>query len=170
MRRWQFLWLPFLWIGMLLGVAIESIASDAQYRVSYVYDGDTVKLQSLQSGQEIKLRITDIDAPERNQAYGKQSRRALIKLCKGSNIEVHAELAGIDQYNRHLGKLYCNHTDVSQYLMERGLAWYNSKYSSDTKLQSSAATARVKKVGLWKNRKPMPPWIWRQKHLPRSFN
>lgn len=155
---------------MLLGMATESLASDAQYRVSYVYDGDTVKLQSLQSGQEIKLRITDIDAPERNQSYGKQSRRALIKLCKGEHIHVKTELDGSDQYNRHLGNLYCNDVNVSLYLLEQGLAWHNVKYSSDVQMRLAAAKARSQKVGLWQHPNPMPPWLWRQKYLPRSFN
>ena len=35
--------------------------------ITYFYDGDTVKIND--AGYEYKLRITDIDAPERNQTY-----------------------------------------------------------------------------------------------------
>jgi micrococcal nuclease len=165
MRFWQ-----FLWLSLLLSAALNTLASDAKYKVSYVYDGDTVKLQSLQSGQEIKLRITDIDAPERNQSYGKQSRRALIKLCTGNDIQIDAKLTGTDQYHRHLGKLYCNNTNASLYLLQQGLAWHNAKYSTDSMMRSAAAKARAQKVGLWKQHNPMPPWVWRRKNLPASFN
>lgn len=48
--------------------------------ISYFYDGDTVKIKD--AGREFKLRLTDIDAPERNQTYGLKSRRALISFCK----------------------------------------------------------------------------------------
>lgn len=159
-----------LWLGLLLGVTANTLANDTKYKVSYVYDGDTVKLQSLQTGEEIKLRITDIDAPERNQSYGKQSRRALIKLCKGNDIYIEAELSGTDQYQRHLGKLYCNNTNASQYLLEQGLAWHNAKYSTDANMRSAAAKARYERVGLWKHRNPMPPWVWRQKHRHPPHN
>jgi len=73
-----------------------------------VYDGDTVKLRSNNSQDEFKLRLSDIDAPERNQSYGLKSRRALMKLCKGENITVTARISGIDKYQRSLGKLECN--------------------------------------------------------------
>ena len=114
----------FIFIGFCLAFATASNATDS-YVVSYVYDGDTVKLRPihLDSG-EIKLRLTDIDAPERNQAYGKKSRRALTKLCKGTNTFVSAQLLGIDKYNRHLGKLQCNNVDASLYLVKQGLAWH----------------------------------------------
>ena len=77
-----------------------SQAEEAAYKVTYVYDGDTVILISIYSSDPqdaLKLRLTDIDAPERNQIYGLKSRRALIKLCKGKNITVTAQISGTDQ-------------------------------------------------------------------------
>ena len=82
--------------------------------ISYVYDGDTVKIND--NNTEYKLRLTDIDAPERNQAYGKKSRRALIGLCSQANI--HAALSGTDKYNRRLGKL--SHREILQPRFLRG--------------------------------------------------
>jgi micrococcal nuclease len=165
MRLWQILG---LWL--LLSPASHSLADVERYKVSYVYDGDTVKLESIQSGEEIKLRITDIDAPERNQSYGKQSRRALLKLCKGPNIQVQVDLSGKDQYDRHLGKLYCNDTNASLYLLQQGLAWHNAKYSHDATMQAAAAKARHEKAGLWQARNPTPPWVWRLKHRHPPFH
>lgn len=146
---------------LLMLMSAKSHADDA-YAVTNVYDGDTVELSH--GNSRFKLRLTNIDAPERNQAYGKKSRRALTKLCKGSHIAVTAEISGTDKYQRNLGKLYCNHTDASLYLVERGLAWHNAKYSNDPTTQQAEIVARQNKVGLWKSRKPMPPWIWRQRH------
>ena len=132
------------------------------YSVTYVYDGDTVKLRNFNG--EFKLRLTDIDAPERNQSYGKKSGRALTKLCKGKAIAVTAQIFGTDKYNRYLGKLQCNNVDASLYLVEHGLAWHNQKYSSDVVIFNAASRARQQRLGLWKNKNPMPPWVWRQKH------
>ena len=139
-----------------LGIADES------YILTKVIDGDTVELNGI-SGK-LKLRLSDIDAPERNQAYGKKSRRALVKLCKGNSISIRATILGTDKYNRYLGKLQCNHTDASLYLAEHGFAWHNEKYSNDPVIQNAAFAAREKRLGLWKRKKPIPPWVWRQQH------
>ncbi|HSG92133.1 MAG TPA: thermonuclease family protein, partial [Methylotenera sp.] len=120
--------LRLVFVCLLLALSTLSQAETA-YTVSKVYDGDTVELNSING--KFKLRLTDIDAPERNQAYGQKARRALMKLCKGSDISVNVELTGKDKYNRHLGKLQCNQTDASVYMAEQGYAWHNKKYSDN---------------------------------------
>ena len=127
--------------------------------LTYVYDGDTVKLRDADG--EFKLRIKDIDAPERNQAYGKKARRAVIQLCKGKDTLVTARLTGMDKYQRYLGRIQCNNIDVSLYLAEQGLAWFDTKYSSDLEILQAQKLAQQNKIGLWQEPNPMPPWVWR---------
>jgi len=69
----------FFLLALIILLAL-SIKAHATVNVDYVYDGDTVKIKD--GKDSYKLRITHIDAPERNQHYGKKSRRALIKLCQ----------------------------------------------------------------------------------------
>ena len=128
--------------------------------ITYFYDGDTVKIKD--AGKVYKLRITDIDAPERNQAYGLKSRRALINFCKNTSVQV--QLLGTDKYGRKLGKLECNNQDVSFYMLENGDAWFYEQYSSDSALELAELEAREKKRGLWQSQHPTPPWIWRKNH------
>lgn len=151
----------FVFASLLLLLATASQA-DNSYIVTNVYDGDTVELSNF-SGR-LKLRLTDIDAPERNQTYGKKSRRALTKLCKGKKITVSAQILGTDKYNRYLGNLECNHVDAGLYLVEHGLAWHNAKYSNNPITLNAETIARQKRLGLWKSKRPTPPWVWRQKH------
>ncbi len=142
------------------------------YQVTYVYDGDTVKLRAVEAREEseIKLRLTDIDAPERNQAYGLKSRRALMKLCQGSNVLVTAHITGIDKYQRSLGQLQCNHIDASRYLAEHGLAWHYVQYSINDEIYNLALSARQQRLGLWANETPIPPWTWRKNHANEKYN
>lgn len=151
----------FIAANLLLPLATTCVA-DESYVLTRVIDGDTVELNGINGN--FKLRLSDIDAPERNQAYGKKSRRALIKLCKGNGIQVNAIILGTDKYNRHLGKLQCNNIDASMYLAEHGFTWHNEKYSNDVTIQNAAFSAREKRIGLWRNKKPIPPWVWRQQH------
>jgi len=133
-------------------------------QITYFYDGDTVKIAD---GNLIyKLRLTDIDAPERSQSYGLKSRRALMQFCKNANVEVF--LSGVDKYHRNLGKLYCNQQDTSLLMVKNGHAWFNSRYSNDATLSYAEQTARQSQLGLWANKSHEPPWQWRKKH-PHNF-
>ncbi|MFM9835715.1 MAG: thermonuclease family protein [Methylophilaceae bacterium] len=131
--------------------------------ISYIYDGDTVKI--MDSGIIYKLRLKDIDAPERSQIYGLKSRRALMQLCNKASVQVF--ITGVDQYDRHLGKLVCNGIDANVWMIEHGHAWFYNNYSNDDSLSRLQQTAVKNKWGLWAYSNPTPPWIWRQKH-PRN--
>ena len=128
--------------------------------IVYFYDGDTVKLKD--SAYEYKLRITDIDAPERNQTYGKKSRRALMDFCAEATIYV--AISGTDRYGRKLGKLLCNQQDVSIHMVKYGHAWFNNRFSMDYSLALLQDEARKNKLGLWQSQQPTPPWVWRKNH------
>ena len=142
--------------------------ANENYSVSYVYDGDTVSLTH--SVGKFKLRLSDIDAPERNQPYGLKARRALMKLCQGTHVEVKVEITGTDQYARQLGKLNCNGTDASHHLVKNGLAWHQGKFSRDPILKQVAAQARHQQLGLWQDPNPTPPWLWRKRNLQTQSN
>lgn len=155
-------------IACLVLFACSTNQAQESYVVSYVYDGDTVQLEN--AAGKYKLRLTDIDAPERNQAYGLKARRALIKLCQGDNIKVSADIVGKDKYQRLLGRLQCNDTDTSFYLAEHGYAWYSEKFANDPALKHAAANAQKNKIGLWQDSDPTPPWVWRKLNMRATTN
>lgn len=128
--------------------------------ITYFYDGDTVKIKD--ASYEYKLRLTDIDAPERNQTYGLKSRRALMQFCKNADVKVY--ISGTDKYQRSLGKLHCNSLDASEFMVKNGHAWFNRRYSMDYMLALLEDEARKNKLGLWIAEQQMPPWVWRKNH------
>ena len=151
----------FIFILAALAALITfSFKAYAEVKISYFYDGDTVKI--IEGKSEYKLRITHIDAPERNQAYGLKSRRALMQLCEHADIEV--DITGSDKYHRKLGSLYCNQQNVASYMLENGHAWFNERYSTDLFLALKARKARDRQLGLWQSKKPIAPWTWRQRN------
>ena len=144
------------WLLVLFMMAYSQPASSAE--ITYFYDGDTVKI--IDAGFEYKLRITDIDAPERNQTYGKKSRRALMDFCAEANIYV--AISGTDKYGRKLGKLLCNQQDVSMHMVKYGHAWFNNRFSMDYSIALLQDEARKNKLGLWQGQQQTPPWVWRK--------
>ena len=128
--------------------------------ITYFYDGDTVQIND--NGFEYKLRINDIDAPEKNQSYGKKSRRALIQLCKRGEFQ--AQITGTDKYQRKLGKLYCHGEDASLYMVKNGYAWFYAHYSNDGSLAFAQQQARNNGLGLWNAKQQTEPWVWRKNH------
>jgi micrococcal nuclease len=128
--------------------------------ITYFYDGDTVKIND--NGAEFKLRINDIDAPEKNQSYGKKSRRALMQLCESGEFK--ATITGQDKYGRKLGKLVCHGEDASLYMVQNGYAWFYAHYSNDGNLAFAQQEARNKGLGLWHAKQQTEPWIWRKSH------
>ena len=144
-------------IGLFLGAcSLPAFALE----ITYFYDGDTVKIKD--GGYEYKLRLTDIDAPERNQTYGLKSRRALMQFCKNAEVKVY--ISGTDKYGRKLGKLLCNQQDVSMHMVKNGHAWFNRRYSMDYMLALLEDEARKNKLGLWNAKQQTPPWVWRKNH------
>ncbi len=144
-----------------LGVWLLLVSVGAQAAsIGYFYDGDTVKIED--NSQAFKLRITDIDAPERNQSYGLKSRRALMKFCIGTNVSY--QITGVDKYQRRLGKLQCNQQDVSLHMVQNGHAWFANRYSADHTLLLAQQQAQQARTGLWQAGNPTPPWQWRKNH------
>ncbi len=146
---------------IVLSVLIMLVNHSAHaLEITQYYDGDTVKIK--EGAYEYKLRLTDIDAPERNQEYGKKSRRALMQFCENKQVQVY--LYGVDKYKRQLGKLHCNMQDANQWMVENGHAWFNKRFSMNYMLDVAQQNAKQEKLGLWQNESALPPWQWRKIH------
>ncbi|MBE3610511.1 thermonuclease family protein [Campylobacter californiensis] len=126
-------------------------------KVVSIHDGDTITI--LQGKQQIKVRLHGIDAPEKKQAYGNKSRQFLSNLIAGKEVEVKEK--GKDRYKRTIGTIYLNGTDINAQMVASGYAWAYVKFSKDYIKQEREA--RRQKLGLWRDKKPIPPWEFRKR-------
>ena len=150
------------YINIFLLTLLPSLAFSEfkfQQTVVKVVDGDTIHLQN-KSGH-YKLRLTEIDAPEINQPYGLDSKEYLIKLLKDEKVDVN--ILGEDRYGRYLGRLYLNGQDINKLMIIDGMAWCYLQYSKDPTFLVEQNRAKNNKTGLWKQKNPLEPWIWRKK-------
>jgi endonuclease YncB( thermonuclease family) len=127
-------------------------------RVVSIQDGDTLTV--LVSRRQIKVRLADIDAPERKQPFGTRSRQSLADLCAGKDARIAEQ--GKDRSGRTLGRVNCAGVDANAEQVRRGLAWVYERYApKGSPLYAVQTEARTARRGLWQVAKPVPPWQWR---------
>ena len=148
------------WIACLLLLATShALAFDG--RVVAVADGDTLTVLR-DDRQQIKVRLSFIDAPEKAQPYGNKSKQSLSDLCFGKAARL--EVQGEDRYGRTLAVVYCDGIDANREQVLRGMAWVYQHYTpKDSPLYAVEAEARSARRGLWADNEPMPPWEWRRR-------
>jgi len=127
-------------------------------KVVRIVDGDTLVL--LVDEKQHKIRLSDIDTPERKQPFGTRAKEALSELAFGKQARV-VEVT-VDRYGRIIGRVYVGDTDVNRELVAQGFAWVYRKYSDDAELLELEARAQEKQLGLWADPNPIPPWEWRR--------
>jgi micrococcal nuclease len=129
-----------------------------------ISDGDTLKVrceqQLEQPAQTLTVRLAEIDAPEKRQAFGTRSRAHLATLCFGRLATVN--VGGKDRYGRSIGRVTCGNTDANAAQVRAGMAWAYDKYLTDQSIKASEQEARAAHRGLWSDQAPVPPWQWRQ--------
>lgn len=138
--------------------AAESISG----RVVNVSDGDTVTIL-INDAETIKVRLSEIDAPEKNQPWGNKSKQALTVLISNQTVTVSAH--GKDRYGRTLGTIYLNQKNINKLMVQNGEAWAYTKYVVDQEYFLLQEQAKTQKFGLWSIGvdQAIPPWEWRQK-------
>lgn len=150
-------------IGLVITLlaAGQVLAADVQGRVVSISDGDTLTVLTAQQHQ-VRIRLSDIDAPERRQPYGDRSRQALAELAFGRNVRV--EVRDTDRYGRTVGRIFAGTVDVSAEMVRRGAAWVFRRYSHDPMLLRLEAEARAARRGLWSlpSAEQVAPWEWRR--------
>jgi endonuclease YncB( thermonuclease family) len=137
-------------------------------KVVGVSDGDTltVLVQRDQSLEQIKVRVSGIDAPEKAQAFGDRSKQGLSDCAFAKKVQV--EVIKLDRYGRSVGKVISQGTDCGLRQIELGLAWHYKAYAreqSPADRQSYAAAedaAHERKRGLWSDPAAIPPWDFRR--------
>jgi endonuclease YncB( thermonuclease family) len=135
-------------------------------QVVAVHDGDTL---SVQSGSSLyKVRLSDVDAPEMGQVFGKQAQQFTKDRVLGRRVQVNVAL--IDVHGRRVGEVIVEDGWVlNEELVHAGLAWYYrvSPIRND-RLQRLEHYAFTKKLGLWVEKEPQPPWEFRREsHIPQ---
>ena len=129
-------------------------------KVIGIKDGDTFEV--LYDGQPERVRLAEIDCPEKSQPFGKNARQYASDLCFGKTVTVSSN-GKRDRYGRVVGTVVtADGTNINEALVKAGLAWHYKDYSDSKVLSETEEQARMEKIGLWSDNNPTPPWEWRK--------
>lgn len=128
------------------------------YRVIGISDGDTMTV--MVDSKPMKLRLANIDAPEKSQPFGERSKQSLSELCYGKDVAY--QVQDIDKYGRTVAVVFCSGVEANRAQVERGMAWVYKKYNKDSTLPELEMRARYNQKGLWSEARPVPPWEFRR--------
>ncbi len=146
----------------IVSILVACLALNAQTiqgKVVRVSDGDTITI--LDEGKvENKVRLNRIDAPEKKQAFGEVSRKYLATMVAGKFVKV--EWAKKDKYGRILGDVIVGEVNVNLRMVQAGLAWHFKRFDNTPIYAQAENEARARKVGLWVDPNPIPPWDFRK--------
>ena len=149
-------WLTCVIVALFLPTLLYAGAWEG--KVVGISDGDTIKV--LQDGKQVIIRLASIDCPEKGQPYGQAARKFTASLVAGKVVKVWQ--TDTDRYGRIVGFVFADGIDVNKELLKAGMAWHYKQYSRDPELAKLEFQARAKKIGLWAEPDPVPPWEWRQ--------
>ena len=154
-------------LALLLLWSVPLYASPVTGRISWIYDGDTLKVDGIG-----KVRLIGIDTPERENSprdnyyrdryqissaqlrkIAKQTLTFNIQQVKGKQVKLDFDLEKYDKFGRTLSYVYLpDGTLLNRLLIEKGLASVYRRFDFRLKQDFLAVEEQAKKsrVGLWK--------------------
>jgi endonuclease YncB( thermonuclease family) len=157
-------------LTLMLLVAVSASCSRthrtqaSKYRVIHIADGDTITVLDADT-KEVRVRLQGIDAPEKGQAFGTESRRHLSELLLGKEVTLQGDKT--DKYGRVLCKVIIDDRDANLEQINAGFAWLYRQYEKDlsnedkSSYSNAESEAHSAKRGLWSAPAPTPPWEYR---------
>ena len=146
---------------LLLSICTHVLAEEFDAKVIVVMDGDTVMV--LRDGKKIKVRLANIDAPESDQAFGKESRQALADRVLKKQVRIKSQ--AVDSYGRMIAEISLDGSSVNEEQVSKGMAWANSRFHRNKRYLELDKQARQSNRGLWaKGTQAISPEQWRKSH------
>jgi len=158
--------LKFGLLALMLFLVPQAELKTLNGEVTLVHDGDTLTVKTKRD-RVYKVRLSDIDAPETGQPFGKPSRRLAIDLALEKTVRVNYTFK--DKYGRLIGEVFLPDGKLlNEEMLKAGLAWhYRVKHPHSSFHEKLEYKAWQKKLGLWVQESPIPPWEFRrEKRLP----
>lgn len=144
--------------------------SSKHLKAAHVVDGDTIKLANGET-----VRLCGIDAPEKSQPLGMESKAKLQQLIEQAGNDVIVVETERDRFGRIVGDIFVRNKAsrnsneeffVNGEMVRAGMAYHYDRYSGNCSDQSALETseelAKSKKFGVWSGSYEKP-WEFRRR-------
>ncbi|AKU11319.1 nuclease family protein [Azoarcus sp. CIB] len=147
---------------LIFAVALITVfnvhAESISCRVVGVSDGDTLTCLT-EEKRQVKVRLAQIDAPEKGQSFGQKAKQALANHVFGKKVTIEVETT--DRYGRTVGTVIFAGHDINREMVTSGMAWVYDQYARDPAYFEAQSAARASHLGLWSEPDPIRPSDWR---------
>ena len=152
--------------ALCLLLAVPAFAAPAQFPavVIDVADGDMLTVLT-KNKLQVKIRLYGIECPESEQAFNTQARQAAANAVLGKTVTV--QPLDTDRYGWVVGIVFMpGGSSLCEHLVRNGLAWVYARHCKRANicvpLWHLELEAKRHRLGLWKDKAPVPPWEWRK--------
>lgn len=132
---------------------------DISCKVVGISDGDTLTCLTNDKSQ-IKVRLNQIDAPEKSQAFGTAAKQALSGYVFGKTVGLKTN--GTDKYGRTIAEVFVGDKNINKAMVADGYAWAYREYMTDNDYSDLETSARSNTKGLWSEPDPIYPSDFRR--------
>lgn len=148
----------------LIALAGNSYGEALKGKVIKIADGDTLTIVTVDDNpKQHKIRLAEIDTPERGQPYYKQSKQALSELVYNTIVSI--EVTTTDRYGRRIGMIFDQDQRwINAVMVRSGHAWVYNRYVQNEILYAYQDQARLERLGIWSllEVQALEPWKFRQ--------
>ncbi len=151
--------------------------------VTRVPDGDSLQVTD-GSGKMLKIRLYGIDAPQAGrcdkktgrstgaaQPFGEAASQALRGKVAGQKVRI--DQMGSGPNDKVIAVVWLGSRNINHEMLAEGWAWAYRKHldeRSGAEYAQREAEARSKRLGLWQQANPQPPWEFRkQENMIKLF-
>lgn len=146
----------------------RQLPQSEEWQVVKVTDGDTISVK--RGFESARVRFACIDAPERSQPLGEESKANLQRLINQAGERVLLSVVDTDRYGRKVAEVFTVLGDgQEQFLQEEqlkaGMSYVYERYISDCPnaeaVRSAEVIARSNHAGVWSGNH-IKPWDYRK--------
>ena len=130
--------------------------------VTKVIDGDSIIIKN--GDKEEEIRLADIDAPEKDQTYGRWAKEYVTMFTRSRQVTVKHKGQYVPGGALVAEVILEDGASLNEVMVEEGVAWYDSQHFNNEKFHVLEEKARNSRKGLWRQKEAEPPWIWRKKN------